>query len=343
MKKGMLTNEQIGSLCMALAHLIHAGIGTADALVLLGQDETDADCRDVLDRMAQLSDGGMTLSDAFQQVGCFPAYVCTLVEVGERVGRLEQTLQSLAAYYRDRARMAQRIRSAVLYPTVLLGVLLAVLVVLLVWVLPIFDEVYAQLGTRLTGVAGGLLGLGRALGKALPWIAGLLALSGVAVLIPPVRSRVKALAIRIMGDRGVFAAVNAARFIQALSLGSGSGMVDREAVLLATSLAQVPGFQKRCEHCLARLDEGDSLQQALRQTGMLPPAECRLLDAGVRSGRAETVLEDISTRLMEAAEEGLEREVSKIEPAMVAIACLLIGLVIASVMLPLMHIMGAIG
>lgn len=343
MKKTMLTNEQIGSICMALAHLLHAGIGPADALVLLAQDETDQWCRQMLTHMARQADDGMTLSVAFRQAACFPAYVCTLVEVGQRVGRLEQTLQSLADYYRDRAVMAQRVRTAVLYPTVLLAVLLAVLVVLLVWVLPIFNDVYAQLGTGLTGLAGGLLGFGRALGKALPYLAGVLILCGAAALIPRIRNAIKNVFLRTAGDKGVLASVNAARFVQALSLGRSSGMTDQEAVLLATTLAQVPGFQKRCHTCLARLEEGASVHQALQQAQLLPPAECRLLDAGVRSGRAETVLEDIAERMLDTAEEELEREVGKIEPAMVAVSCLLIGLVIASVMLPLIHIMSAIG
>ena len=44
MKQIKLTNEEIGSLCMSLSHLMHAGIGVGDALLLLAQDEQDAAC-----------------------------------------------------------------------------------------------------------------------------------------------------------------------------------------------------------------------------------------------------------------------------------------------------------
>ena len=345
MKQVKLTNEEIGSLCMALAHLIHAGIGNGDALTLLREDEQDAACRKILAHMAELADGGAPLAAIFREAGCFPAYVCTLLDVGERVGKTEETLISLARYYDDREQMNRRLRAAILYPSILLSVLLAVVVILLVWVLPVFNDVYAQLGSRLTGVAGGLLALGSTLRKSLPFLCAFLALAAVIARIRPFRKvLVKAWKNR-MGDRGVFHAINNARFIQALTMALGSGMTAQEAVHMATTLSEgeASDFQNRCALCLARLDAGDSLSQALRATAFLSPADCRLLEAGSRSGRSEQVMADISGRLSIRSEEALERTVGKIEPSMVAVACILIGTVLLCVMLPLMHIMTAIG
>ena len=67
MKQRKLTNEEIGSLCMALAHLIHAGIGTGDALTLLTEDEKEPFCRQLLNRMAEKADAGCTLCAAFRE------------------------------------------------------------------------------------------------------------------------------------------------------------------------------------------------------------------------------------------------------------------------------------
>ena len=108
-------------------------------------------------------------------------------------------------------------------------------------------------------------------------------------------------------------------------------------------MAEAPAFRKRCEDCLAQVDAGESLSKALRQSGMLESAQCRLLEAGQRSGQGEKILEELSRRLLEDSEEALEREAGKAEPAMVAVACLLIGAVLLSVMLPLMNILSAIG
>ncbi len=345
MKQIRLTNEEIGTLCKALAHLVHAGIDTADALFLLAEDEQNAACRQVLSQMARLADDGTALSAAFRQSGCFPGYVCTLLEVAGRVGKTEDTLTALASYYENRAQMNRRLRSSLLYPAVLLAVLLAVILILLIWVLPIFNDVYAQLGSRLTGIAGGLLALGAVLRHSLPVIGIVLASAGVVCCIRPVRHKLLKLWQRHFGDRGAFGAINSARFVQAISMARSSGMTEQEAVSLAVSLSDdaASSFRKRCSSCLAALDSGASLSQALLTGGFLSVSDRRLLDAGNRSGSSDAMLNDISQRMTQQSEEHLERTVGKLEPALVAVACVLIGIVLLSVMLPLVNIMAAIG
>jgi type IV pilus assembly protein PilC len=91
------------------------------------------------------------------------------------------------------------------------------------------------------------------------------------------------------------------------------------------------------------MEDGSSLSSALRSSNLLPPAECRLLAAGERSGSSEKILEDISGRLLEESEEALENTVGKVEPTMIVVSCVLVGAILLSVMLPLMNIMTAIG
>ena len=345
MKHTAFGSDNLSTLCLSLAHLLHAGIGSADALLLLYEDETDAACKAVLREMAKNADSGMSLAACFQAAGVFPHYLCTLLQVGEDVGKSEQTLHRLGNYYQSMARLQRQLRSALMYPAVLLGVLLAVLVVLLVWVLPVFDGVYAQLGGGLTGIAGWLLRLGQGLGKALPWICGALILTAALLAIAPVRKGILKLWKKHWGDRGVWNAVNTARFVQALSLGITSGMTEPEAVRMASTMAQadVPAFEARCAQCKDALEQGRTLTAALRQSSLLPPAQARLLDAGVRSGQGQQALENISDRLLERSEDRVAGLAEKIEPAVVIFACILIGLVLLSVMLPLMNIMNTIG
>lgn len=345
MKDFSFTTENLSTLCLSLAHLFHAGIGGADALFLLQEDETDPQGKKLLREMAKNADDGMSLAACFQAAGVFPHYLCTLLTVGEGVGKTEQTLMRLGEYYQSMARLQRQLRSALVYPAVLLGVLLGVLAVLLIWVLPVFDGVYAQLGGGLTGLAGWLLGLGQGIGKALPWLCGALVLAAVIFAIAPLRQRLAALWKKRWGDSGVWGAVNTARFVQALSLGITSGMTEAEAVQLASTMAKadVPAFQSRCAECQSCLQAGQALTAALRQAAFLPPAEARLLDAGVRSGQGEKALQSIADRLLERSEDRVSGLAEKIEPAVVIFACVLIGLVLLSVMLPLMNIMNTIG
>lgn len=347
MKQFNLTNEDIGALCRSLAHLTHAGIGAADALALLAEDE-QGKTGSLLTAMAAQADSGGSLAAVFRDAGCFPAYVCGLLTVGEQVGRTEETLQALAVYYEGRSRMHRRMKAALVYPAVLLAILLAVVVILLVWVLPVFNDVYLRLGSRLTGLAGGLLLLGGWLRKALPVLAVLLGMGicfgAVMGLCPDLRRGLTARFRRRTGGRGLQRQLHTAHFAQALSMGLHSGMTEQEAVTLAAGLTgDVPAFQKRCTDCLAAMDGGASLGAALRESGLLTPAESRLLEAGIRGGSGEAAMEQIAARLLEESEYAMERRTAKVEPAIVAVLSVMVGVILLSVMVPLMQIMTAIG
>ncbi len=345
MKSIMLTNEQVCNFCMAMEHLVHAGIGTADALTLLKEDEQDPARRALLGQMADAADAGAPLSAVIRQSGAFPTYAATLMEVGEQSGKIEQTLQALARYYEGREKMDRQLRNSFLYPAALLLVLLAVAVVLLVWVLPVFDGVYNRLGSSLTGFSGALLSLGGALRRGLPVILAVLALIGVAFAIGPLRRGIFRWWNRARGDKGARGKVLSARFVHGISMAVSSGMTAQEALALACKLSEgeAEAFQNRCRQCWAAVEQGTVLPQALWETGFLSPADRQLLDAGRRSGKEETVLEQVTERMQEQAQDALERRTAIIEPVVVVAACLLIATILMSVMLPLMNIMNAIG
>ncbi len=343
----MMSNEEISALSLELSLLFHAGVGTGDALTLLAE-ESDPEFQALLRGMAGRVDEGASLSAALRETGRFPVYVCGLVEVGERTGRTEEALAALSRYYEDRVRLGRRVRSALLYPAVMLALMLVVIAVLLVKVLPIFDDVYASLGGRLTGVAGGLLTLGRWLDSAMPVVWVLLAVVAAAVIafaaVESFRTKLLSAWRRSHGDKGITRKLNTARLAQALSMGMASGLPLEEAVGLAAGLMEdIPAARARCVDCQTRLESSESLSEALRSSGMLPPAQSRLLELGQRSGTGDAAMEKIAGDLTEEGEAALEDAVSRVEPALVLVCSVLVGLILLSVMLPLMHIMAAIG
>ncbi len=346
MRERKLTKLETASLCRELALLLHAGVGPGDGLALLAEE--GGGLAELLSGMAARADDGTPLSAAMEAAEAFPTYVTGLVKVGERTGRTEEALTALADYYEDRERMERQLRGALTYPAVLLLLMLAVIVVLLAKVLPVFNEVYASLGGRLTGVAGGLLGLGRVLDDALPVLCGVMALAAVFLaafsLSGGFRDRILTFWRKHRGDRGVSRQMNDARFAQALAMGLGSGLSAEEAVRLAAELLEdVPRAADRCRACLARVEQNGDLAAALRETEMLPAAACRLLALGVRGGTGDAAMGEIARRLSEEAENALARKAGRVEPALVLGTSLLVGAILLSVMLPLTHIMTAIG
>lgn len=347
MNRKLLSYLEIVSLCRGLALLLHAGIGVGDGLFLLAEEE-EGPLRDLLVRMGSVMDDGAPLSQAMAKEGCFPAYVTGLVRLGEEAGRLEECLQALASYYENRQRTDRQVRSALLYPAVLILVMLVVIGVLLVQVLPVFDRVYASLGSGLTGLAGGLLQLGRMLGAAMPLLWILLAGAVTTLLLfagnDQFRQRALALWNRNWGDRGVSRMLLEARFAQALAAGLRSGLTEENAVELAAGLLEdVPSAAQRCRHCGTRVANGESLSAVLPDAGMLPLSACRMLELGLRSGSGDRVMEEIARQLDQEASDALEDRVAQVEPTMVLISSILVGVILLSVMLPLMHIMSVMG
>ena len=331
-----------------LALLMHSGINLNDGLAILAEEEQEAELGHVLKNMSQLMDEGNSLSAALSSAGCFPAYATGMVQVAERVGRTEETLLSLADYYENRSRMSQNIRNALTHPSILLLVMLVVIVTLLSKVLPIFDEVYASFGGSLSGLAGGLLLLGNFLSKALPYIGiliGLFVIFAAAVyLIPSASAAAKRLFFRFFGDRGPLRKTNNAQFVQALSIALASGLSIEEGVELAANLFEdCPAAARRCRLCQQLLDQGTDLVSSLRKADLLPLSACRMLSVAMRAGSTDVVIKQIASRMSDDAEDSLTRIVARIEPVMVIITSVMVGIILLSVLLPLINIMKAIG
>ena len=348
MKQQQLSNRNIAAITAPLALMLHAGIGVGDALALLSEDEPDEGRRALLSAMADEVDGGAALPRAMENTGRFPTYVTALVEVGERTGRTEEALNALAAYYNGRERTERRIRSALTYPVILLLLMLVVIVVLLSQVLPVFDEVYASLGGRLTGIAGGLLVLGQWLDSAMPFLCAILAAVLVFLAVFSLHSGFRAAVLSLWrkgaGDKGVSRKMNDARFAQALAMGLASGLPLEEATELAAALLKdVPSASLRYENCRALLQSGTPLATALHESDMLPRSACRLLEVSLRSGGGDATMTEIAATLSEEADLALEELVAKVEPTLVMVTSVLVGAILLSVMLPLMNIMSAIG
>lgn len=343
----MISHEGISSLCMELSLLLHAGVGVGDAFALLLED-SDVAYKDLLSDMAKQVDEGVPLSAALKSSGGFPVYVSGLVEVGEQSGKLEEALLALSRYYEYRTRLDRRIRSALLYPAVMLLLMLLVIAVLLIKVLPMFEDVYRALGGRLTGVAGGLLTLGRLLNKAMPvlWVllAAVVVFLALFAAVPAFNTKILAWWRGIWGDKGISRQMNTARLAQALSMGMASGLSLEESVTLAAGLVEdIAGASERCRDCRSRLEQGETQRNALKNSGLLPATSCHLLELGFKSGAGERSMEKIAADMAENSEAALEEAVSRVEPALVLVCSALVGVILLSVMLPLMHIISAIG
>ena len=292
MKKTYLHNIEISRLCRELSLFLHAGITLSDGLSLLA-DEHSGEIRNALLRMSAQLYEGLYLSDAMHNEGVFSADVIGMVKAGEKTGRLEEALFSLASYYDSRDRTDNLIRNSFTYPSMLMLVILAVIAVMLIKVLPVFDSVYASLGSGLTGLSGALLALGAFLGSILPLLIVVMAAAVIFLAVfftsESFRSRLFAKLQKRLSSKGTFHRIASARFAEALAMGLRSGLSDDEAVALAGELLSgIPMAEKSCQSCITLLSNGKSLPDALCESGCLPKYAASMLGVGIKGGLSKT-------------------------------------------------------
>ena len=348
MKKILLSNEYLSAFTLQISLLLHAGIPIGDGLHMLAEDEEDSDAKELLISLGEKVDDGVQLSDAMTESGCFPDYVIHMTKTGEETGRTEAAFKALANHYESQRQLSERIRSAVLYPVVLLILMLLIIGILLIRVLPIFNDVYKQLGGSMTGMAAGMLHLGNALRAALPVIGVVAAIFVVFVLIlifsDKLRGRLMGAFKKRFGDRGMIRKVGMARFASALSMGMMSGLSMEDAMRTAMNFHEDSEKVKAgYEKCLQLLEAGEPLADALKSTQIFAPIYCRMISLGVKSGAGDEIMEEVSRRLEDDANRVIEGAVSKIEPTIVIATSIMVGVILLSVMIPLMNIMSTIG
>ncbi len=348
MKRLRVPAQYLPIFCRELYQLVRTGIPIAEGLSMLREDETDSDARSWLDALCTSTEEGMPLAAALRESGAFPAYMTDMVALAEETGRLEDVLLSLQRHYDRQLRMAADIRGAVAVPVTLFAVMVAVVILLVTQVLPVFDRVFAQLGVRMGAVATGMMNAGAVLAKAGTGIAVALVVIAAAALAValarPLREKFTAWFRRSFGGRGILGQMAVSRFASSMSMAVASGLSMEESVALSAKLCGgAREIDEKTEQCRKDIEEGGSPADALAKSGLFSGRDCRLLKLAEQTGSLPDTLEDLAQRQEEESLRRIDRTVGAIEPAIVVITSALAGVILLSVMLPLMGLLSTIG
>ena len=348
MKRLRVPAQYLPIFCRELYQLVRTGIPIAEGLSMLREDETDSDARSWLDALCTSTEEGMPLAAALRESGAFPAYMTDMVALAEETGRLEDVLLSLQRHYDRQLRMAADIRGAVAVPVTLFAVMVAVVILLVTQVLPVFDRVFAQLGVRMGAVATGMMNAGAVLAKAGTGIAiALVVIAAAALAVAlarPLREKFTAWFRRSFGGRGILGQMAVSRFASSMSMAVASGLSMEESVALSAKLCGgAREIDEKTEQCRKDIEEGGSPADALAKSGLFSGRDCRLLKLAEQTGSLPDTLEDLAQRQEEESLRRIDRTGGAIEPAIVVITSALAGVILLSVMLPLMGLLSTIG
>jgi len=134
------------------------------------------------------------------------------------------------------------------------------------------------------------------------------------------------------------------RFSSAMAMGMASGLNIEDSFRTAMKFQDTtPKVQERYNACLERLERGEPLAESFRTEKILEASYCRILDLGAKSGTSDDAMAEIARRMDDAVQMDIERKVGKIEPTIVIITSILVGIILVAVMLPLVNIMSSIG
>lgn len=344
----MLNDAQLSAMCRDFAVLLKAGIPLHEGVRgMTGETEQDPVFTHAIDLVAETLSQNKRLHEALATAGCFPAYLVQMVRIGETSGRLDSTLDALAAQYAQNDSMKQRLKSAILYPVILIAMMTAVIIVLIWAVLPVFASVLSQFDSDAAASADAVMGVSTGLCIALLVLMGLILLSLICVLIMS-KTKKGAEALSRFFNNSIFTrraakSISTGNFVLSMATMLKSGIPITEAVDLAMPAVRNDGVRQRAEGIKADIESGVPQEKAFENSMLFSAVDCRLITVACRSGVLDSAMEQLSEQYSRKNAETLERAVSAVEPALIAMLAVIIGAIMLSAMLPLIRIMSAIG
>ena len=343
-KKNTLSAEELSAFAAQLSLTVKTGIPLSEAIMILIEDAETDGAKKLLKRILDKLELGETLAQALKEARAFPVYMTQMIEIGEASGRLDHVLDSLNRYYDREDNIAKSAKSAITYPAIMLVILVIIIIILVTQVLPIFNQVFNTLGGEMTPLAQGAMRVGEIISDSsmvlvivIAAIAAFLVIMGVT---PGGKARMAALGQRMF--RQLTDRMAAAKFASGMSLMLASGLDVDRSVELTLPLMTNPRMRAKVDRLKEMTELGESFTSSVVATKIFSGMQGRMLTLGFKSGNLDNVMGQIADDYEKEVDDRLENLVSIIEPTMVAILCVVVGLILLSAMLPLLGVMSAI-
>lgn len=343
----MLAANELSAFCTQIAMVLKAGVSVDEGISIMLEDMKNAEGKEILSSIHEKIELGETLHDALASSEKFPKYMLDMVQVGEESGKLDEVMDSLSSYYDREENIARSIKSAVTYPLIMIVMMVLVIVVLMVKVLPIFNQVFIQLGSEMSAFSRSVMNFGSVIGKYSVAIVVVLALliAGFLVLRGTAAGR-RTLArfqASFILTRGLFSRIASGRFASAMSMMLSAGLDTDRALDMVEKLVDNEPLSEKITACRGQIAEGVSFSDALVQAGIFTGMNARMVSVGFKTGSADQVMHRLADQYEEEVDAKISSIISVLEPTLVAVLSVIVGMILLSVMLPLMGIMSSIG
>jgi len=323
-----------------LATMIDAGLAMVQSLQALAEQTTSKVMRDVIRDVCSRVEGGDSFSEALQKhPKVFSRLFICMVAAGERGGMLAEILARLATYLENAARIRKKVKSAMMYPTVVTVVAILITGFLVVKVVPVFAEVFSTFGSKLPAPTRYLINtsdLVRHYIVLILFCAGGLAYGWIYFIRTPAGRHFwdsRRIKLPIFG--AIAHKICLARFTRTLASLVRSGVPILEVLQIVSQTVGNVLMEKAIKTAAVDIERGESISNALAKHPIFPSMIIRMVTAGEQTGKLDNMLERIADFLDEEIETTLAGLMSLIEPILIVFLGIVVGGMVICMFLPI--------
>ncbi len=345
--KKKVKSKDLAVFCKQFSSVIRAGVTIISALELMGdQIENPTLRKAIMDAKTYVEKGG-TLSDAMRiNPSIFPPIMINMVAAGEMSGNLEVCLDRLTEHFEKDNALASKIKGAMTYPIVVFIVMIAVVIVVMVMVIPNFTSMFEEMGTDLPLATRIMVALSDFIIH--KWWLLIIIVAAIVVGVKAFkRSQVGeqlfaniGLKAPIFGNLNIKSACS--RFARTMSTLMASGISMIDAVEQVAKMMDNKIIRDGLLDAKTQVAKGVPLSKPLKDMEMLPPMLSAMTKIGEETGDIEEMLSKVADYYDEEVEAATNALTAAMEPMIMVVLALIVGMIVAAVYGPIMSMYSAL-
>lgn len=328
-----------------LATLIDSGLPLLRSLNVLAKQERDTVLKNTINKLADGVQGGNTFSEALSlHPRIFNDLYVNMVKAGELGGVLEVVLNRLAEFQEKAAKIKNRVKAAMVYPVIVMGMAFAIMGFLLVFIVPKFEAIFHDmLGNRpLPAITTFVINVSKLVQYHwLVLIGAIVAVVAVYKFLARTRGGKSAidrfkLHMPLFGDLIRKTAIS--RFSRTLGTLVTSGVPILQALNITRETAGNAVIAKAISHVHDSVREGESMVQPLEASRAFPPMVISMIDVGEETGQLPEMLLKIANVYDDEVDNSVAGITAALEPIMIVILAFIVGTIVLALFTPLISI-----
>jgi type IV pilus assembly protein PilC len=342
---GSVSAKELAIFTRQFSVMIDAGLPLVQCIeILAGQQENKAFAK-VLTGVRRTVESGSTLANSLRDYPkVFDDLYTNMVEAGEAGGILDGILQRLSVHIEKAVKLRRAVKSALIYPTVVVFIAGGVIFLLLWKVVPIFATLFAGLGVDLPLPTRLVIGASHAIGTfAIPLlILGALAAYGLKLFYgtAPGRMAVDRLILKIPIIGNLMRKIAVGMFTRTLGTLIASGVPMLESMAITAHTAGNAVVEKAIWEVRKAIETGRTIVDPLRETDVFPNIVVQMIGVGEQTGSLDAMLQKIADFFEEEVDVAVADLLTAMEPLMILFLGVVVGGVVISMYLPLFSLIG---